>query len=51
MFAFSDSELDIELITAISISVKLLGRLENKIGFILTLSDLPNQYQQIKIDF
>lgn len=52
MFAFGDLELDIELNTAIQISVKLLERLENKTFFFsLTLSDLPNQYQQIKIDF
>lgn len=53
MFAFGDLELDIELNTAIQISVKLLERLENKtlVFFSLTLSDLPNQYQQIKIDF
>lgn len=52
MFAFGDLELDIELNTPIQISVKLLERLENKTFFFsLTLSDLPNQYQQIKIDF
>lgn len=52
MFAFGDLELHIELNTPIQISVKLLERLENKTFFFsLTLSDLPNQYQQIKIDF
>ena len=35
MFAFGDLELDIELNTAIQISVKLLERLENKTFFFL----------------